>query len=121
MHQVLPTSFDAALALGQQNEAVIEHELRYHGINVQPTDHFTKQPFDFFLPDGSSVEVKLDIRSQGTRCIALEEPSYQRAADFHIHTICYAKVFTRAQVEALWRKGKITQAGDYGTTSDTSR
>ncbi|HEY6189326.1 MAG TPA: hypothetical protein VIW80_16860 [Pyrinomonadaceae bacterium] len=112
-HQVLPTNFKEALELGQQNEAVIENEFRYNGISIQPTDHFRKEPFDFYLPDGRSVEAKLDLRSQGTRCALLEEPTFNRAADIHIHTLTYAMVFTREQIERLYRRGKVVKSGDY--------
>lgn len=110
-NQVLPTSFQSALALGQQNEQVIAHEFEYHGIPIQRTQG--KHDFDFFLPDGRSVEVKLDLRSQATNYALFEEPTFNRAADIHIHTLTYAVVLTRQQVEELYKRGKVANAGDF--------
>jgi len=93
MNQVLPQSFSAALEVGKMNEQVVAHEFYYQGIPVTPTEG--KHPFDFYLPDGRSVEVKLDLRSQATDYALFEEPTFNRAADIHIHTLTYALVFTR--------------------------
>ena len=76
MEHVYPT-FEKALALGQYNEEVIAHEFAYQGIQLTPTDG--KHPFDFFLPDGRSVEVKMDVRSQCTGMGAIEWKTIQRA------------------------------------------
>lgn len=113
VNQVLPDSFESSLALGQQNELVIEHEFKYQGIDIQPTDHTSKQPFDFFLPDGRSVEAKVDLRSQATGKAYLETATYNRRPDIYIHTLCYALVFTNEQLDWLYNHGKIVWGGDY--------
>jgi hypothetical protein len=114
MEQVLPESFQSALALGQLNEKVIEHEFDYQGVNIFPTDHDSKQPFDFYLPDGRSVEVKIDLRSQATNKALFEEPTMGRAADIHIHTMTYAMAFRREEIEQLWQRGNPVRVGDFG-------
>jgi hypothetical protein len=114
MEQVLPVSFQATLELGQLNERVMEHEFDYQGVNIFPTDHDSNQPFDFYLPDGRSVECKIDLRSQATNKAHFEEPTMNRAADIHIHTMTYAMVFHRAEVEQLWQRGNSVRAGDLG-------
>jgi hypothetical protein len=110
-NQVLPQDFQTALDLGKQNEKVIIHELLYQGVDVIPTEG--KHPFDFFLPDGRSVEVKLQLRSQGSGNAALETATMQRGPDLQIHTLTYAVVLTREQAEQLYMRGKIAQMGDY--------
>ena len=111
MEQVLPENFDIALAVGKFNEQIIKHEFLYHDIPIRPTEG--KHPFDFYLPDNRSVEVKADLRSQATNYAILEEPSFTRAADIHIHTLTYAIVLTRKQVEELYQRGKVVRVGDY--------
>ena len=110
-NQVLPKDFNTALDLGKQNEKVILNEFRYHGIEVIPTDG--KHDFDFFLPDGRSVEVKLQLRAQGSGNAALETETMRRSPDLQIHTLTYAVVLTREQAEALYMRGKIAQMGDF--------
>lgn len=110
-NQVLPQDFQTALDLGKQNEQVVAHEFEYHGIPVTRTEG--KHNFDFFLPDGRSVEVKLQLRSQGSGNAALETATMRRSADFQIHTLTYAVVLTREQAEDLYMRGKIAQMGDY--------
>jgi hypothetical protein len=108
-NQVLP-AWEIAIELGQLNEQVIDHEFSYQGIPLIRTPK-GKQDFDRFLPDGRSVEIKLDLRSQTTDWAVLEEPTYNRAADLHIHTLTYAVVLTREQVEQLYRRGKVVKIG----------
>lgn len=109
INQVLP-AWEIALQLGQLNEQVIDHEFFYQGIPlIRPPSG--KQDFDRFLPDGRSVEIKLDLRSQATDWAVLEEPTFNRAADIHIHTLTYAVVLTREQVEQLYRRGKVVKIG----------
>jgi hypothetical protein len=109
--QVLPENFTSSLALGQQNEKVVAHELAYQGIEVTPTDSHSKQPFDFFIGD-RSCEVKIDLRSQATNKGYLETATYNRRPDIYIHTLCYALVFTREQLEWLYNHGKTVYGGD---------
>jgi hypothetical protein len=113
----LNPEFDSALVLGKHNEAVVAHEFAYQGIPIRRTDG--KHPFDFFLPDGRSVEVKIDLRSQCTGSAAVEWPTLQRGADFYIYTLTYARVLTHQQLEDLYmHQGKIPSGGmgDLGYT-----
>jgi hypothetical protein len=103
------TQFEQALVLGKYNEHVIAHEFAFQGIPVQQTEG--KDDFDFYLPDGRSVEVKMDIRSQCTGAGAIEWPTLQRHADFYIHTLTYARVFPHALYQALFNRGKIPDGG----------
>ncbi|OFW04939.1 MAG: hypothetical protein A3I61_17205 [Acidobacteria bacterium RIFCSPLOWO2_02_FULL_68_18] len=105
------TDFNRSLALGKYNEQVIEHEFRYQGIPIKRTDG--KNDFDFFLPNGKSVEVKIDIRSQCTGSGAVEWPTLQRMADYYIYSLTYARVFTHKQLQDLYLRGKIP-AGGFG-------
>ncbi len=104
------TSFLQALALGQYNEKVIAHEFAYRGkplIDPPPGKH----PYDFYLPDGRSVEIKIDVRSQCTGRAALEYPTIKRAADFVILTTTAARVFTREEIDFLYLHGKVPAEG----------
>lgn len=79
MAEAVYAAFVPSLAAGKLNEEVIKHEFRYWGIPIiEPKPG--KQPFDFFLPDGTPVEAKLDLRSQATGKLALEYPTLQRGA-----------------------------------------
>lgn len=101
--------FESALALGQYNEEVIAHEFKYQGIPIIRTEG--KNDFDFILPDGRTLEWKLDVRSQATGCGAIEWPSLQRRADLYGYTFTYAKLYTHQQLEALYLQGKIPDKG----------
>lgn len=106
----LNPEFNAALALGKHNEQVIAHEFSYQGIPVKPTEG--KHPFDFFLPDGRSVEVKIDVRSQCTGYAAVELPTLSRRADIYIYTLTYARVLTFEQLRDLYQhEGKLPWGG----------
>lgn len=111
MEQVLPASFEAALEIGHANEDVVIHEFQYQGVPVTPT--VGKADFDFFLPDGRSVEAKIDLRSQATNKGYLETATYNRRPDIYIHTLTYALVFTGEQLDWLYNHGKIVWGGDY--------
>src|ERR1041384_3859144 len=111
-NHVLPPSFNVALTLGQLNEQVIAHEFAYKDVPLIKSGE-GKQDFDYFLPDGRSIEIKLDLRSQATKHAALETKTMKREADIHIHTLTYAVVLTREQVDWLYSKGKIAQMGGY--------
>jgi hypothetical protein len=110
----LVSQFDEALAAGHLNEKVVTHEFAYNGIPIRRTKG--KNDSDFFLPDGRSVEVKLDLRSQATGCGLIEWPSIQRFADLYIHTLTYTRVFTHEQYKTLYLRGKIPggPVGDIG-------
>ena len=101
--------FEPALVLGKYNEEVIAHEFRYQGVPVQQTEG--KNDFDFILPDGRSVEVKIDLRSQCTGAAAVEWPTLQRMADFYIYTLTYARVLTHKELQAHYLTGKIPAEG----------
>lgn len=65
MHQEQYTPFQQALATGHQNKEVVAGEFEYQGIPlIQPPPG--KHPVDRYLPDGRSIEIKLDLRSQRT-------------------------------------------------------
>jgi hypothetical protein len=62
------------------------------------------------LPDGRSLEVKLDLRSQARGYAAIEAPSLARHADFYTHTLCYYLIFPGDVYEMLYnQKGKIPE------------
>lgn len=74
-----------------------------------------KQPFDRYLPDGRSLEIKLDLRSQNTQYAALEQATIDRHPDFVIHTLTYALAFPGPIYEELYhRRGKIHNFGEQG-------
>ena len=99
------TQFKQALQAGQQNEQVVAEEFAYKGIPlIQPPDG--KQPFDRYLPDGRSIEIKLDLRSQRTSNGCIERPTLDRGADFYIHTFTYARVYTHQEYE--WQIGRAS-------------
>jgi hypothetical protein len=103
--------FTQDLALGQANERVIALEFERRGLPlIQPPPG--RQPFDFFLPDGRSVEIKLDIRSQNTQYAAIEYPTIQRHADFYIHTLTYSLVFDHDTYQLLYNRGKVVTMGE---------
>jgi hypothetical protein len=101
--------FDKSLALGRLNENVVAHEFRYQGLPVTQTEG--KNDFDLFLPDGRSVEVKLDLRSQATGYGVIEWPTIQRLADLYVYTFTYARVFMHEQFKELYLRGKIPGGG----------
>lgn len=102
--------FEPGLVLGKYNETVIEHEFQYQGVPLTRTQG--KHSFDFYLPNGKSVEVKIDLRSQCTGAGAIEWPTLQRRADFYIYTLTYARVYTHQQLEDLYlHRGKIPWEG----------
>lgn len=103
--------FIPSLQAGLLNENVIAHEFTYQGVPVKQTEG--KNDFDLYLPDGRSVEIKLDLRSQATGSLALEWPTLQRGADIYILTTTIARVFTSEQVSRLYNSGKIP-AGGFG-------
>lgn len=112
MEQVL-TDFRQALAAGQMNEKVLAHEFAYQGKPLIPSGE-GKQPFDYYLPDGRAVEMKLDLRSQATRSGLIEWPTLKRGADFYLHTLTECRVFTHEEYQELYQRGKILTAGQYG-------
>jgi len=63
MEKVYP-QFEKALIIGKYNEEVIAHECAYQGIPLIQAEG--KDDFDFHLPDGRSLEAKIDLRSQCT-------------------------------------------------------
>ncbi len=103
------TDFVPALQIGKYNESIIAHEFEYQGIPLIQTEG--KNDYDFFLPDGRSLEVKLDLRSQATGSGCIEYPTLQRCADLYLYTFTFAKVFTGAELEALYSRGKIVNGG----------
>lgn len=106
----LHPEFKTGLAIGQYNESVISHEFLYQGVPIRRTQG--EHPFDFFLPNGQSVEVKIDLRSQCTGMAAVEWPTLQRMADFYIYTLTYARVLTHKQLEYLYmHEGKLPVQG----------
>jgi hypothetical protein len=105
--------FAPALAAGQQNEAVVAGEFEYRGVPlIEPPPG--KHPFDRYLPDGRSIEIKLDLRSQRTANACIEFPTLQRGADIYIHTFTYARVYTHAEYQWLYNRGKIPASGGVG-------
>jgi hypothetical protein len=69
-----------------------------------------KRPFDYFLPDGRTIEIKLDLRSQARHYAAIERPTLDRNADFYIHTLCYYLVFSGNVYRDLYNKrGKVPE------------
>lgn len=97
--------------IGQLNQDVIFRDLANRGLLITPT--VGKNDFDGFLPDGRSVEVKLDILSQVTNNAAIEEPSILRYADFYIHTLTSYRVYPQSLYHELYMKrGRITEMGE---------
>ena len=109
MHKEQYTQFAPALAAGHQNEEVVAGEFAYHGIEVERSHG--KAPYDFKLPSGQLVEVKLDLRSQRTSNGCIEANSLARPVDFFIHTFCYARVYTHQEYQWLYNHGKIPSNG----------
>lgn len=103
------TQFGKALVLGEYNQEVIAHEFAYQGVPLTPTHG--KHPFDFYLPSGKSLEVKIDLRSQCTGAGAIERPTLQRRADFYLYTLTYARVYPYALLEQLYLAGRIPDGG----------
>lgn len=108
MEKVYP-QFDQALALGHYVEDVIDHEFKYQGIPVIRTQG--KNDFDFILPDGKTLEWKVDVRSQCTGAGAIEWPTLQRRADYYGYTLTYARIYTYLELEQLYLGGKIPGGG----------
>lgn len=110
MTESLYQDFAPALAMGQYNEKVLAHEFEYQGIPlISPPPG--KQPFDRYLQDGRSLEMKLDVRSQCTGSGCIEFPTIARHADFYIHTFTYAKVYTWEEYNRLYLSGKVIKDG----------
>lgn len=97
------------LALGQKNQEVVFADFARRGLIITPTQG--KHPFDGFLPDGRSIEVKLDLMSQSTGNAAIELPTLQRHADFYAHTLCYYRIYTNEDYWILYKQGKIPLKG----------
>jgi hypothetical protein len=112
------SEFEESLALGKHNEKVIAHEFGYQGVPLAATQG--KHDFDFYLPDGRSLEVKIDLRSQATGCGAIEWPTLQRNAEIYVYTFTYARVFTHAELKALYLSGKVPHKG-FGSVGYTGR
>lgn len=113
------TDFDSSLIIGRYNETVVAHEFEFQGIPLTRTEG--KHPFDFYLPDGRSLEIKLDIRSQGTGAGIIEWPTLQRLADLYLYTFTYNRVFTHKELEFLYmHQGKIPSSG-FGDLGYTGR
>jgi len=109
MEKLYP-QFDQALVLGKYNEEVVAHEFEFQEIPLIRTEG--KHPFDFFLPDGRSLEIKIDIRSQGTGAGIIEWPTLQRRADFYLFTFTYNRVFAYQELEQLYMHyGKLPSGG----------
>lgn len=108
MEQVHP-QFEEGLVIGKYNEKVIGQEFAYQGIPLNPT--VGKDNVDFYLPDGRSIEVKIDLKSQCTGYGAIEWPTVLRNADFYIQTLTYARVFTHQQFKDLYMSGKKPAGG----------
>jgi len=99
------------LDTGHAAEKVVCHEFEYQGVPVVRTEG--KNDFDFFLPNGASCEVKLDLRSLATNYAVIEDKSLDREADFYFHTLCYTLVFDNQTYHRLHRAGKVVKIGDY--------
>jgi len=108
MEKLYP-EFADALIIGKYNERVIAHEFEFQGVPLTPT--VGKDDFDFYLPDGRSLEVKIDLRSQCTGMGAVEWPTLQRNADYYVYTLTYARVYTHQQLQDLYLHGKKPAAG----------
>lgn len=108
--------FDRSLEIGRYNENVIAHEFAYQGVPLTPTP--PGHPFDFYLPSGKSLEVKIDLRSQCTGAGAIEWPTLARRADFYLYTLTYARVYPHALLEQLYMSGKIPDGGFGGAGYD---
>src|SRR5438552_14469477 len=67
------------------NQEVIAHEFQFQGVPLAQTHG--EHPFDFYLPNGKSLEVKIDLRSQCTGSGAIEWPTLQRQADFCLYKV----------------------------------
>lgn len=105
------TDFDKALILGKYCEEIIEHEFKYQGIPIIRTQG--KNDVDFILPNGQTLEWKMDLRSQNTNAGAIEWKSLQRKADWYGYTFTYARIYTFKKLEQLYLSGKIP-AGGFG-------
>lgn len=113
-------TFLADLAIGQQNQEVVFRDLKYRGIDITPTEG--KHPFDGYLPDGRSVEVKLDLYSQSRHYAAIEAATLSRNADFYVHTLCYYVVLPGNVLYDLYnRRGKIPERGGFGDQNQEGR
>jgi hypothetical protein len=110
--------FDQALVLGKYNEEVIAHEFYYQGVPLVRTEG--KHPFDFYLPDGRSLEIKIDVRSQCTNAGAVEWPTLQRMADLYLYTFTYNRIYTHKELEQLYLSGKVPSGG-FGDLGYTGR
>jgi hypothetical protein len=115
MEKLYP-QFDAALALGKHNEDVLAHEFSYQGLALRRTEG--KHPFDFYLPNGKSLEVKIDLRSQCTGCGAIEAPTLARNADYYLYTFTTARVYPHVLLEELFKGGKRPSGGFGGAGYD---
>lgn len=103
--------FQADLQIGHRHEALIAKGFAWHGIQLTPTEG--KHPYDFFFPNGKSLECKLDLFSAISGNAAIEYPTLQRAADFYAHTFCFTKIFTYEEYQWLYNHGKMVKMGDY--------
>lgn len=99
------------LDVGHAAEKVVCHEFEYRGVPVQRTEG--RNDFDFFLPNGASCEVKMDLRSLATNYAVIEDKSLSREADFYFHVLTYCLVFDNQTYHRLYRQGKIVKIGDY--------
>jgi hypothetical protein len=113
------TKFEPALVLGKYNEDVIAHEFAYQGIPAKRTEG--KNNFDFILPNGQTLEWKIDIRSQCTGSGAIEYPTLKRGADYYGYTFTYARVFTHSELEYLYLHQSHLPAGGMGDAAYDGR
>lgn len=102
--------FKQDLQIGHHHEALIAKGFAWYGIDLTPTQG--KHPFDFYLPDGRSLECKVDFYSaiSGNACIEL--PTLKRAANFYAHTFCFTKIFTYEEYKWLYMHGKVATVGE---------
>lgn len=118
MGEKIYPKFDRALEIGKYNEEVIAHEFTYQGLPLTRTTG--QHPFDFYLPNGKSLEVKIDLRSQCTGCGAIEEPTLLRNADYYVYTFTEARVYPHVLLQAIFNRGRKPNGG-FGNLSYNGR
>lgn len=105
----LHPQFSEALAIGRYNEEIVAHEFTRSGIPIVHTEG--KNDFDFILPNGQTLEWKLDVRSQCTGNGAIEWPTILRGADYYGYTFTYARIYTYQQYKELYMRGFLPAGG----------
>jgi hypothetical protein len=103
------TGFSQSLAAGKLNEQILLGEFKYQGVPL--TLMVGENPFDFRLPTGGTVELKLDLRSQCTGRGAIEAKTLERGPDFLIQTFTEARVYPLKLLQEIYASGRIPKGG----------